>query len=794
MSGELRSRDQFADGFWVGDWFVEPMLNRVRHEDEEDQVQLEPKVMEVLLCLAERPKKTVTKEQFKEEVWTDTVVTDDVLSRCISELRKVFNDDSRDPSYIETIRKTGYRLIAPVRVPDAEEAQPDPQGSINSPEDEGASPQEFNGLVDRIANNLQVSWADARDSWVVVAGGTIQRKWVTAMVVLIGVILLISLVSWSDVEIGTTSEPPTPSIPLTSFPGEEFDPALSSSGRQVVFAWRNADSLHQNIYLMQRGADQPLRLSADTTVDWSPAWSPRERYVAYVRETNGEHQVSIVPSIGGRTQPVARRPDRRIRSVAWSPDTARTTLAISAEQRPHQAFGLSILFPDADSVRSLTTPPLWSTGDRTPVFSPDGSRIAFVRGIVGGVEDIYVVPTSGGEPSQVTTDSTTIYGLTWSQDGSEIIYSARRGGVNGLWRIDADGSSPSLVRSASEGTFFKHPTLSGKRLAYTQQSAQLDIWALARSSQSDAFQAEKVVSSTQEDTSPSISPDGNQLAFISDRSGTSEVWVTEMDGSSSTQVTSMDGPNIRSVTWSSTGKRLCFVARRNGGGSNLFGVPASGGALSQFTDTSAEVLAPRWGPDGRWIYFSSNQTGNWEIWRTSPKTSQTQQVTTGGGVAAQESPTGSTLYVVRPDTIGIWATSLDTTNFPLRTRPVPAQTGDSLVARDTSGTSSPSSDSLSEENGAQPSAFDQTLTQFDPHDRLNWAAERRGIYFLHHLRFRKTELTYHDLASGRRTALHTFPDWRTNQHIAVGPDGNTFAYTQVAQRESDVMLMEKLEQ
>ena len=70
--------------------------------------------MHVLVCLAEQPMRTVTKEAFMQEVWNGTVVTDDALSRCISELRKVLGGSPRNPQFIETIRKSGYRLIAPV--------------------------------------------------------------------------------------------------------------------------------------------------------------------------------------------------------------------------------------------------------------------------------------------------------------------------------------------------------------------------------------------------------------------------------------------------------------------------------------------------------------------------------------------------------------------------------------------------------------------------------------------------------------------------------------------------------
>jgi adenylate cyclase len=77
-------------------------------------VHLEPKVMEVLVCLAQHAGEPVSKEQLLQAVWPNTFVTDDVLKRSISELRRVFEDDVRESRIIQTIPKRGYRLLVPV--------------------------------------------------------------------------------------------------------------------------------------------------------------------------------------------------------------------------------------------------------------------------------------------------------------------------------------------------------------------------------------------------------------------------------------------------------------------------------------------------------------------------------------------------------------------------------------------------------------------------------------------------------------------------------------------------------
>jgi TolB-like protein/DNA-binding winged helix-turn-helix (wHTH) protein/Tfp pilus assembly protein PilF len=104
--------------FLLGPWLVEVPLNRVHRNGK--TIQLEPKMMQVLVCLADAAGEVVKKGDLMRCVWSDTFVTDDALTRVISELRKTFDDDARQPTFIETIPKSGYRLLAPVGIPAAE--------------------------------------------------------------------------------------------------------------------------------------------------------------------------------------------------------------------------------------------------------------------------------------------------------------------------------------------------------------------------------------------------------------------------------------------------------------------------------------------------------------------------------------------------------------------------------------------------------------------------------------------------------------------------------------------------
>lgn len=92
----------------------------------EKPIHVEPKTMSLLVLLIQNSGKTLSKEEIFEKLWPGTIVTEDSISRCVSQIRKIFNDDSQTPRIIETIPKKGYRLTAPVKIVEPEVASPIP--------------------------------------------------------------------------------------------------------------------------------------------------------------------------------------------------------------------------------------------------------------------------------------------------------------------------------------------------------------------------------------------------------------------------------------------------------------------------------------------------------------------------------------------------------------------------------------------------------------------------------------------------------------------------------------------
>ncbi len=105
-------RSSRAGEFRLGEWLVRPSLNQLLRDGA--VLHLRPKVMDVLIHLAEHGSEVVSKDELIEAVWAKEFLADTALSRAIFELREVLGDEAQHPKYIETIPKRGYRLVAPV--------------------------------------------------------------------------------------------------------------------------------------------------------------------------------------------------------------------------------------------------------------------------------------------------------------------------------------------------------------------------------------------------------------------------------------------------------------------------------------------------------------------------------------------------------------------------------------------------------------------------------------------------------------------------------------------------------
>lgn len=604
-SGGETNRD--AD-FRIGVRVVQPRLNRVRTPAE--TIQLEPKIMRVLLCLAEQPGEVVSKERLFAEVWKGTYVSEDVLTRAIAELRRVFDDSASAPRVIETIRKSGYRLLVAPQPVEESEAAAEPQ---TEPE----------------------------------RSRTSLAPWFLGAAVLAGVLVAGTLVLLS--QRSSPTRPPMRIRPLTSLPGNQRDPAISPDGTRVAFVWNGGSGDAYSLYVQLVDSEFPLRLTREPSVeDRVPAWSPDGQKLAFTRTTPAGCSILLIPSLGGAERNLGPCGDRDYRRLAWSPDGAWLAFA---RRNENSRLRIELTGIETGERRAVTRPPEGILGDSSPSFSSDGKKLAFARNVTEGVSDVFTVGVDGAGEKRLTFDNRDTMGIGWSADGKSLVFSSSRAGIYSLWRVPASGGEPAFV--AGGGVKIKHPSLARGRdaIAFENWLYELNLWSV--STQGGAPRA-LTQTTDQWNFQPAVSPDGRFIAFVSTRSGGEEIWVTDSDGSSPRRRTSFGGARLESPAWSPDGRRIVFSARRPTR-SDLWAVSVEGGAPEQLTSGPGDSLAPSWSRDGRSLYFASTRSGAWEVWRLAIAGRRAGVVTAGGGYRAREGPDGRTLYFTKPGTAGIWS-------------------------------------------------------------------------------------------------------------------------------------------
>ena len=163
--------------------------------------------------------------------------------------------------------------------------------------------------------------------------------------------------------------------------------------------------------------------------------------------------------------------------------------------------------------------------------------------------------------------------------------------------------------------------------------------------------------STRLNLRPQYSPDGKRVVFASTRSGVVEIWVCNSDGGNPMQVTHFDSGFSGSPRWSPDGGSIAFDHEGNQGW-RIFVIANDGSEVRKLTADDTTENIPSWSADGKWIYYASNRTGRFEVWKAPVKGGKGIQVTRNGGYTAFESTDGQSLYYTKHGSAGLWKLSL----------------------------------------------------------------------------------------------------------------------------------------
>jgi eukaryotic-like serine/threonine-protein kinase len=570
----------------------------------------------------------------------------------------------------------------------------------------------------------------------------------------------IAVVVWIYLHQSRQSEPPAPVtvVPFTTFPGLEGAPTFSPDGSQIAFAWsQEGHEDTSDLYVKVIGSEKTLRLTTQTEGGVIPSWSPDGRQIAFARAAPKRSGIFVVPALGGT--------ERKLADVeysfwlemlfSWSPDG--TLLAYSDTTRTEENQGIrsSVHGVERRNVVLLNTATLdkralpnpsddcvWSL---VPAFAPDGRSLAVACTVAIDLNDLYIVPVSGGTARRVTRVEGEFSGMVWTADGKSLVF-----GSNGdLWRVAvAGGARQKVVASRDAGALAI--SRDGRRLAFDQGVENVNLWQvrLAATTRPEGLPL-KVISSSRRQRNAVFSPDGRRVAFDSNRSGANEIWVSDADGSNASALTSFGGPLTGSPDWSPDGRYIAFDSK-SGGRSGLYVVSAEGGPVRQVQTGLAASAVPKWSADGRYLHFAGYVAGRDQVFRVPAQGGKAVAITHAGGHDPRVSRDGARIYHVKDG--AIWWT--------------------------------PTAGGQETRIGGMP--------QIEPWFSTAWALAASGVYFINPKK--PASIDFLDFASERVIRVVELPgkpaQWAG---LALSHDGRRLLYSQVDASAGDVMLIDNFQ-
>lgn len=532
------------------------------------EIQLPRKTADLLLLFVQRPGQVILKEELVSSVWPDTSVADNSLTFVIHQLREALGCQKDGQSYIETLPKRGYRLVATVKT------------SVPlSPVEEPAKDAIQDLQRQLFTKDQQRSHPARRLTSFAIMGAV-------ALLVLTGGVIGFRLKLHPRLSVGSYSQ-------LTS-DGHDKGGVLLTDGSRIYFQERVSTGQQLAWVAVEGGpiGTLPVSLQGTTIFDISPFRS--EVLAARISSNNEPPELWIMSLLGS---PVRRVGALKADPAIWSPDKTRIASVLGTD--------LFISASDGTRTRKIATIPAGSFWLR---WSPDEKTLRFSRGEYrnGDVQQTLW---------EVNVDGTSLHQLlagwnnppreccgSWTPDGSFYVFRSTRNGHSGLWAIperatlfDRQGSAP--FRLSSGPLDFYGPAVSsdGKEVFAIGMQERGELVSY----KSDLHDFVKFLGGISA-IWVSFARSGQWVAYIDYPSLT--IWRAKADGSEKTQIT-FSPLQVDGFSWSPDEKWFAIRARNPGGIWRIYLIPSQGGEPEPLTPGESEQGVPTWSADGTRLCF-----------------------------------------------------------------------------------------------------------------------------------------------------------------------------------------------
>lgn len=605
ISRDSADADRSLQAFEVGAWTVDPALQQLRRGA--DCRKLPPRQLQLLRVLAQAAGQTLPREQLIAQVWARRMVNDEVLSRAIADLRLALDDDARQPAYLVTVPKLGYRLIAPVRWGVSAAPVPPEVGSEVAPEPALPDAGRPEAAPIRTEPVAEPTSSDAGSAPTAPAGVgaepaviPVRRPRVAAAAAALTVALgIAAAVAWWPSEL-----PPDRvrqllgAQPLTSAPGWERTPSFDHAGELIAFSESDDQGRGARIRLRSRDGRIDRRYADDAADDVCPRFSPDDRELLWTRHRGSDCELLRAPLLGGAPTLLAACAPGMVSCPDWQGD--QVVYSAPAVDAGHAA-GVTRLDLRSGRQEALSTPTAIEGPDLHPRFGSAG-EVVFARGVEG---DRSLWRWQAGRLSRAVLPAGMLYGHAPLPEGGWLLASDAPG-FRALIAIDLDRPGHTLL--GARGARFPATAADGS-LAYEVATYDANLYRLTVDGS-----MRQLTASQRYDAHPRLSPDGRWLVYPSNRDGAETVYLQNLDTGEERRLRLDPAYRWAQPAWALDGSGISLSRYRPDGVDLWWYAPATDRA-EPYAAAPAGCHDAQPAADGRWVWCRQGRESDAELWR-----------------------------------------------------------------------------------------------------------------------------------------------------------------------------------